>query len=91
LLYSIQERRYGTLREQVAAIGPHLEELRKRKEGRTKKFLDVKTQMAMICGEIAGSNYGDSFCYEEQDLTTRKLEEYHAQLATLQKEKVRSE
>jgi protein regulator of cytokinesis 1 len=76
------------LKEQVAAIGPHLEELRQRKEDRAKQFSEVKTQIAKICGEIAGSHYGDMYADEDQDLTLRRLEEYHAQLATLQKEKV---
>lgn len=84
----MQERRGGTLKEQVASIGPHLEELRKRKEERAKQFAEVKTQIANICGEIAGSNYGDMYSDEEHDLTIRRLEEYHVQLATLQKEKV---
>lgn len=84
----MQERRGGTLKEQVASIGPHLEELRKRKEERAKQFAEVKTQIANICGEIAGSNYGDMYSGEEHDLTIRRLEEYHVQLATLQKEKV---
>lgn len=88
LLSLHQEKRTGSLKEQVAAIGPHLEELRQRKEDRAKQFSEVKTQIAKICGEIAGSHYGDMYADEDQDLTLRRLEEYHAQLATLQKEKV---
>ena len=88
LNYSFQERRFGTLREQVASIGPYLEELRKRKEERSRQFVEVKTQIAIICEEIAGSHSGDMYSDEEQDLTIRRLEEYHAQLATLQKERV---
>lgn len=84
---SLRERRTGTLKEQVASIGPHLDELRKRKEERARQFREVKTQIANICGEIAGSNYSDMYDDDEQDLTLRRLEEYQAQLATLQKEK----
>ena len=86
--FHIQEKRSGTLKEQVAAIGPHLEELRQRKEERAKQFVEVKTQIAKICGEIAGSHSGDVYAREDQEMTVRRLEEYHAQLATLQKEKV---
>lgn len=83
----LQEKRTGTLKDQVAAIGPQLEELRRRKEDRARQFLEVKTEIAKICEEIAG-NYGEVYISEEKDLTLRRLDEYHGQLATLQKEKV---
>ncbi|KAG0560898.1 hypothetical protein KC19_9G023200 [Ceratodon purpureus] len=83
---SQREKRTGTLKEQVAAIGPQLEELRRRKEDRARQFLEVRTEIAKICEEIAG-NYGDVYVPEEKDLTLRRLDEYHGQLATLQKEK----
>lgn len=88
-IFEPQEKRTGTLKEQVAAIGPHLDELRRRKEDRARQFLEVKTEIAKICGEIAG-NYGEVHVPEEKDLTLRRLDEYHGQLATLQKEKVGS-
>lgn len=83
----LQEKRSGTLKEQVGAIGPQLDELRRRKEGRAQQFLEVKTEIAKIREEIAG-NYGDVHVPEEKDLTLRRLDEYHGQLATFQKEKV---
>ena len=86
-IFQPQEKRSGTLKEQVAAIGPQLEELRRRKEDRARQFLEVKTEIARICAEIAG-NYGEVYVPEEKDLTLRRLDEYHGQLATLQKEKV---
>ncbi|KAG0629549.1 hypothetical protein M758_1G111600 [Ceratodon purpureus] len=84
-----REKRPGTLKDQVAAIGPHLEELRRRKEDRARQFLEVKTEIAEICEEIAG-NYGELGevdVPEEKDLTLRRLDDYHGQLETLQKEK----
>lgn len=83
----LQEKRTGTLKDQVAAIGPQLEDLRRRKEDRARLFLEVKTEIAKICEEIAG-NYGEVYIPEEKDLTLRRLDEYHGQLATLKKEKV---
>jgi protein regulator of cytokinesis 1 len=89
IILQAQEKRSGTLKEQVAAIGPQLEELRRRKEDRARQFLELKTEIAKICEEIAG-NYGEVYVAEEKDLTLRRLDEYHGQLATLQKEKVGS-
>ncbi|KAG0572887.1 hypothetical protein KC19_VG132100 [Ceratodon purpureus] len=84
---SMREKRSGRLRDQVASIGPLLEELRKRKEERMRQISDVKSQIAIICGEISGSDLRDLYSNEEQDLTIMRLEEYHAQLATLLNEK----
>lgn len=84
---SQRERRSGTLKEQVDAIKPHLDELRRRKDERARQFLQVKSQIVSICTEIAGSDYGHMFSNEEPDLSLRRLEEYQAQLVTFQKEK----
>ncbi|XP_024402200.1 65-kDa microtubule-associated protein 1 isoform X1 [Physcomitrium patens] len=79
------EKRTGTLKDQISAVRPQLDELRRRKEARAAQFLEVKTEIAKICEEIVG-NYGD-VCVSEEDLTLRRLDEYHGQLAALQKEK----
>lgn len=84
----MQENSAGSLKEQLAAVGPQLEELRQKKEERARQFLEVKSQISKICGEIAGARPGDLNANGDQDLSTRKLEEYHAQLQSLQKEKV---
>lgn len=85
----IPEKTSGTIKEQLAAIAPALEQLWKQKEERVKEFLDVQSQIQKICGEIAGNlSLGDQApSVDESDLTLKKLDEYQAQLQELQKEK----
>ncbi len=84
----IPEKTSGTIKEQLAAIAPALEQLWKQKEERIKEFSDVQFQIQRICGEIAGSNEQAGSCaVDESDLTLKKLDEFHAQLQELQKEK----
>ncbi|XP_024380460.1 65-kDa microtubule-associated protein 1 isoform X1 [Physcomitrium patens] len=84
--FSQREKRTGTLKDQVAAIGPQLEELRRRKAERARQFVEVKTKIAKICEEIAGT-YGEVNVPDEKDLTLERLNDYHGQLEALQKEK----
>ncbi|CAM6085418.1 unnamed protein product [Calypogeia fissa] len=84
------EKRSGTLKEQVAAVAPQLEELRQKREERAKQFVDVKSQIQKIVSEITGNSLAADaglFSNSDDDLTLRRLDEYHAQLQTLQKEK----
>lgn len=85
----IPEKASGTIKEQLAAIAPALEQLWKQKEERVKEFSDVQSQIQKICGEIAGNlSLGDQApSVDESDLTLKKLDEYQAQLQELQKEK----
>lgn len=85
----IPEKTSGTIKEQLAAIAPALEQLWKQKEERVKEFSDVQSQIQKICGEIAGNlSLGDQApSVDESDLTLKKLDEYQAQLQELQKEK----
>ncbi|GAB4849695.1 hypothetical protein Ancab_004489 [Ancistrocladus abbreviatus] len=85
----IPEKNSGTIKEQLAAIAPVLEQLCKQKEERLKEFSDVQAQIQRICGEIAGgfSLNEQPPVVDESDLSLKKLEEYHAQLQELQKEK----
>ncbi|KAG6634669.1 65-kDa microtubule-associated protein 1-like isoform X1 [Carya illinoinensis] len=87
----IPEEASGTIKEQLAAIAPVLEQLWKQKEERVKEFSDVQSQIQKICGEIAGNlNPNDQVetpAVDEADLSLKKLDEYHAQLQELQKEK----
>ena len=57
-----------------------------------KEISDVQSQIQKICGEIAGNlsinEQVGTAVVDESDLTLKKLEEYHAQLQELQKEKV---
>ncbi|XP_038685646.1 65-kDa microtubule-associated protein 1-like isoform X2 [Tripterygium wilfordii] len=78
----------GTIKEELAAIAPALEQLWKQKEERVKAFSDAQYQIQKICGEIAGSlNISENPAVEESNLSLKKLDEYHSQLQELQKEK----
>ncbi|KDP39198.1 hypothetical protein JCGZ_00955 [Jatropha curcas] len=82
------EKTSGTIKEQLAAIAPALEQLWKQKEERVKEFSDVQSQIQKICGEIAGNlNVNETPAVDETDLSLKKLDEYHARLQELQKEK----
>ncbi|KAB2615580.1 65-kDa microtubule-associated protein 1-like [Pyrus ussuriensis x Pyrus communis] len=84
----VPEETSGTIKEQLAAIAPLLEQLWKQKEERVKEFTDVQLQIQKICGEIAGnSNLSESPAVDESDLSLKKLDEFHSQLHDLQKEK----
>ncbi|XP_008782927.1 65-kDa microtubule-associated protein 1-like [Phoenix dactylifera] len=87
----IPDKSSGTIKEQLAAIAPALEQLCKQKEERIKDFADVLSQIQKIQGEIAGTlkngeKMGTS-AVDEEDLSLKKLDEYHSQLQELQKEK----
>ncbi|KAF3331326.1 microtubule-associated protein 1-like protein [Carex littledalei] len=85
------EKSSGTIKEQLAAIAPTLNQLNKQKEERVKEFVDVQSQIEKICGEIAGTlEVGDEVGppeVDEDDLSLEKLEDFRAQLQELQKEK----
>lgn len=84
----VPEETSGTIKEQLAAIAPLLEQLWKQKEERVKEFTDVQLQIQKICGEIAGnSNLSESPAVDESDLSLEKLDEFQSQLHDLQKEK----
>ncbi|XVF03772.1 hypothetical protein REPUB_Repub05bG0022000 [Reevesia pubescens] len=85
----IPEKASGTIKEQLAAIAPALEQLWKQKEERVKEFSDVQSQIQKICAEIAG-NVGEQTgtpAVDESDLSLKKLDEYQVKLLELQKEK----
>ncbi|KAJ6728200.1 MICROTUBULE-ASSOCIATED PROTEIN MAP65/ASE1/PRC1-RELATED [Salix koriyanagi] len=82
------EKASGTIKEQLEAIAPVLEQLWEQKTERVKEFSDVQAQIQKICGEIAGNlNISDIPAVDDADLSLQKLNEYHAQLQELQKEK----
>ncbi|KAH0707775.1 hypothetical protein KY289_012851 [Solanum tuberosum] len=84
----IPEKNLGSIKEQLAAIAPALEKLWKQKDERVKEFLDVQSQIEKISSEIAGtSEQVESPKVDESDLSLKKLDEFHAQLQDLQKEK----
>ncbi|MBA0752162.1 hypothetical protein Gogos_001023, partial [Gossypium gossypioides] len=79
----------GTIKEQLAAIAPALEQLWKQKEERVQEFSDVQSQIQKICGEITGSanEQAGAPAVDESDLSLKKLNEYQVKLQELQKEK----
>ncbi|XP_010924160.1 65-kDa microtubule-associated protein 3 [Elaeis guineensis] len=78
----------GSLKEELKDIIPQLEEMRKRKNDRWNQFLEVLEQIQKILMEIRLAEYTPSkMAVYESDLSTRRLEELHRQLHSLQKEK----
>lgn len=87
------EKGRGTLKEQISAIKPILEELRSKKQERIKEFSEIQSQVVWICTEIAGngqSNLSSDPQVSESDLTMKKLGELKSHLLELQNEKVAS-
>ncbi|KAE9456468.1 hypothetical protein C3L33_11555, partial [Rhododendron williamsianum] len=84
----IPEKTSGTIKKQLEAIAPALEQLWKQKDERIKEFFNVQSQIQRISGEIAGtSEQVGSLVVDEADLTLKKLDEFQSQLQELQKEK----
>ncbi|KAL3508440.1 hypothetical protein ACH5RR_027841 [Cinchona calisaya] len=84
----IPDKTTGTIKEQLAAIAPTLEKLMKLKEERLQEFSDVQSQIQKICGEISGTTERvERPAVDESDLSLKKLDEFHAHLQELQKEK----
>lgn len=81
----------GTLKQQVSALKPVLEEWRSKKEQRVKEFSETQLQIARICAEIAGNGQyvkATDPQVDECDLTVKRLGELKAHLHELQNEKV---
>ncbi|KAK1305009.1 65-kDa microtubule-associated protein 1 [Acorus calamus] len=84
----IPEKLTGTIKEQLAAIAPTLEQLWKQKDDRIKEFSGVQSQIKKISGEITGDVQVGTPTVDEDDLSLKKLEELQSQLYELQREKV---
>lgn len=86
----VQDVKGGSLKEELRAILPQLEEMRKRKSERRHQFIEVQEQIQKISNEIDA--YAECMSskpdVDESDLSVRRLEELHRQLQMLQKEKV---
>lgn len=80
----------GNLKEELRAIIPQLEEMHKRKNDRLNQFNEVLGQMQKISMEIfgPGAYIPSDIVVDQNDLSTRKLDELHKQLQALQNEKV---
>jgi Ase1/PRC1/MAP65 family protein len=83
-----------SLTERASSATALLGELRAMRAERSRQFADIRSEVEKITAEIAGRSYGYEGSprageVEEHDLTLRRLNEYKARLASLQKEKVR--
>ncbi|XP_057829012.1 65-kDa microtubule-associated protein 1 [Cryptomeria japonica] len=87
----LPEKPTGTLKEQLSAITPVLEKLWQQKEERIKQFLDIQVQIQRICGEIAGKLQLNEPTatpkVDDQDLSMKRLDEFHFRFQELQREK----
>ncbi|XP_078439067.1 microtubule-associated proteins 65-1 [Wolffia australiana] len=86
--FSTIEKSHATIKEQLAAVTPVLEELKKLKEERAKKFSDVISEIQKIKIEINGGlNSNKPPVFDDGDLSLKKLDQFHSHLQELQKEK----
>ncbi|TVT98886.1 hypothetical protein EJB05_55775 [Eragrostis curvula] len=77
------------LREELNAILPYLEEMRKKKIERWDQFVDVIEQIKKVASEIRPADFVPfKVPVDQSDLSLRKLEELTKELQSLQKEKV---
>ncbi|KAI4990183.1 hypothetical protein ZWY2020_038546 [Hordeum vulgare] len=90
-LYLKKDKGYVSLKEQLAAVVPVLDDLKCKKEERIKQYYDIRSQIEKIRSELSEQNdQGDnvnSLADDEHDLSTRNLNSYQAQLRALQKDK----
>ncbi|KAK1262753.1 65-kDa microtubule-associated protein 3 [Acorus gramineus] len=77
-----------SLKEEIKAIVPQLEEMRKRKSDRRIQFLEVLEKIQKVSVEIGSMDVNMSMMVvDETDLSLKRLEELQKQLQALQKEK----
>ncbi|GJM89680.1 hypothetical protein PR202_ga05891 [Eleusine coracana subsp. coracana] len=78
----------GALLEEINAIGPYLEEMKKKKIERWSQILGVVGQIEKISSEIRPAGFVPfKIPVDESDLTLRKLEELRMSLQSLEEEK----
>ncbi|XP_070016728.1 65-kDa microtubule-associated protein 5 isoform X3 [Nicotiana sylvestris] len=81
----------GTLKQKLSVVDPVLKDIRTKKQERIKEFLNIETQIAVICAEIAGNDRvigPTDIQVDEQDLTAKRLGELKSHLQELQSEKL---
>ncbi|XP_073061403.1 65-kDa microtubule-associated protein 9-like [Primulina eburnea] len=79
----------GTLKKELLAIMPQLEDMKKKKTERKGQFAEVKKQINCILKEFSGSTEEilDTLVIDDSDLSLKKLEDLQNKLLLLQKEK----
>ncbi|KAL6648493.1 hypothetical protein ACP70R_012717 [Stipagrostis hirtigluma subsp. patula] len=86
------DERHTSLKDQLAAVTPLLEDLRAKKEERIKQISNVQSQIEKIKAQISDQNYENNDGSvknhnDDHDLSTRRLSDLQMQLRSLQKEK----
>ncbi|CAO2828941.1 unnamed protein product [Amaranthus hypochondriacus] len=83
------DQKVGSLKEELNAIVPQLEEMRKSKIERRNQFLDVIGQIQKLSSELYGSSglNNSMAVVDENDLSLRRFEELQNHLQSLQTEK----
>lgn len=85
---SQSNRKACGLREELSAIVPYLEEMRKRKVERWNQILDAVEKIKRISSEIRPPDFVPfKVPVDQSDLSCRKLEELRMELQSLEKEK----
>ncbi|KAL6596306.1 hypothetical protein ACP70R_047670 [Stipagrostis hirtigluma subsp. patula] len=87
------DERHTSLKDQLAAVTPLLEDLRAKKEERIKQISNVQSQIEKIKAQISDQNYENNDgsvknLNDDHDLSTRRLSDLQMQLRSLQKEKL---
>lgn len=80
----------GNLKEELEAIIPLLEDMRRKKVERINQFVGVVEQIQKLSNDILGvkEENGNKVFVDETNLSLRRLEELHSELHELQHEKV---
>ncbi|OQU92942.1 65-kDa microtubule-associated protein 6 isoform X2 [Sorghum bicolor] len=86
------DEKHTSLKDQLAAVTPLLEDLRAKKQDRIKQISNVQSQIEKIKAQISDHNYQDSDgsvkqLNDDHDLSTRRISDLQMQLRNLQKEK----
>ncbi|CAI0421042.1 unnamed protein product [Linum tenue] len=85
---SFPQRVNGSLKQQLSALKPALQDLRQRKQARMSEFHDTQLKIAHICAEIAGNDLNSvDPTIDECDLTVKRLGDLQSHLKELQTEK----
>ncbi|KAB2017508.1 hypothetical protein ES319_D08G167500v1 [Gossypium barbadense] len=80
----------GNLKEELEAIIPLLEDMRRKKVERINQFVGVVEQIQKLSNDILGvkEQNGNKVFVDETNLSLRRLEELHTELHELQHEKI---
>ncbi|KQK22670.1 hypothetical protein BRADI_1g68710v3 [Brachypodium distachyon] len=81
------DEKHASLKEQLAAVTPLLEDLRATKEERIKQFSNVQSEIEKINAQISDHSYQHERLNNDYDLSTRRLADLQMQLRNLQREK----